>query len=80
MKTKLSDKEVLQKSVEFFETVLEATSAQSANVKNNIEQLKGMLEMELMHQQLLSRIGEVLEVLLEINERLEQKEQNLTIH
>lgn len=80
MKNKLDNKEVLRRSKEFFATVLEGTVAHTENVKNNIEHHKQMLEMELLHLQLMSRIVEVTSVLMDICDDLDQKEQNLTIH
>jgi hypothetical protein len=80
MKKKLDNKEVLQRSKEFLTTVLEGTVAHTENVKNSIDHHKHMLEMELLHLQLMGRIVDVVGALVDICDNLEEKEQNLTIH
>lgn len=80
MKDKLSNQEILQRSKTFFTTVLEGNLAHTENIKNNVVQLKSTLELELMHYQLLGKVSEVLEALMDLCDNLSEKEQSLTIH
>lgn len=80
MTDKVSNKELLSRSKEFLSAVIEGNNAHIENVKNSIEHHRHMLEMELLHLKLMHKLADVVNVLSQIAEDLEVKEQELTIH